>query len=353
MVGDGMKTGVFVGVDSGGTRTNVEILLIDERGDRRSASFEVAESLSGALAPSLIPSVLAKIFAPLEVRLDELVATGLSCYAWVSAAGFSPWTRDDFVAALDALPSSFSGVPIKAVGVANDAVSLLLGSRANGIVIAGTGSSILVRSSDGSVHQAGGREWVASDYGSGFWIGLQAIRQAYRDFEAGLDSVVLQRVRQAYGLRTEDDRGLIAKLRDLAVGDHNMKREIARLAASICSAAERGDVGAQNIVKGQAEELADVLAGSLRRSFQMSELAAGIRVVQCGSLLGNSFYRAAFEGQLELRLRSGIENRAVISWQGEGTGTAEAIQLAQDISGSAASDLLSLEIAYRPAIVTR
>jgi hypothetical protein len=53
MANPAVSEGVFVGVDSGGTRTNVEILLIDKDGSRRSSNYEVAASLSGALSPSL------------------------------------------------------------------------------------------------------------------------------------------------------------------------------------------------------------------------------------------------------------------------------------------------------------
>jgi N-acetylglucosamine kinase-like BadF-type ATPase len=350
MANPAVGEGVFVGVDSGGTRTNVEILLIDTDGSRRSSNYEVAASLSGALSPSLIPSVLRKILAPLEMRLDELASGTLSVYTWVSAAGFSPWTRDDYVAALDEVASTLSHGSLRHIGVGNDGVSLLLGMRADSVIIAGTGSNVLVRSTDGSLHQAGGQEWVASDYGSGFWIGLLAIRQAFRDFESSIDSVLIQRLRQVYGVRAEDDRALIAKLRDLGVGDQNMKKEIARFAASVCGAAERGDLAAQNIVKTGAEDLADVTALALRRNFSMEELGRGMRIVQCGSLLGNAFYRSAFESQIEMRLRSGVENKADISWQRIVTGASSAIRLAQDLA-SDSKELFKLDLRFRPAIV--
>lgn len=345
-----MTAGVFVGVDSGGTRTNVEIVVEDARGDKRSSSYEVGESLSGALSPSLIPQVLGRILAPLHLRLEDLAADDLPVFIWISAAGYSPWTRDDFTVALQDLGPTTLGGAIQSIGVANDAVSLLLGSRADGIVIAGTGSSVIVRSPEGQLHQAGGHEWVACDYGSGFWIGLKAIRRAYQDYEAGNDSVLLQRLRQVYGIRTDDNRGLIAKLRDLAIADPNMKKEIARFTASVCDAAERGDREAQNIVKGEAEELADVTAGLLRRQFAMDELTRGLGVVQCGSLLGNTMYRTSFEGQIELRLRSGIEQRVTISWQRVTTGGAACVRLAKDLPESP-TDLLRLDIAFRPTIV--
>lgn len=343
--------GVFVGVDSGGTRTNVEILAVMPDGVELSAAYETTDCLSGALPREEIPGVLTKIVAPLEVHLDDLNVDGLPLFIWVSAAGFSAWTRDQFSTALYNLDGALSHHPPKSVGAANDAVTLLLGSRADGIVIAGTGSNVVVNSKDGNLYQSGGHEWVASDYGSGFWIGLEAIRGAYRDFEAGAHSVLLQRLKQVYGIRDGDSKGLIAKLRDLAVGDANFKKEIARFAASVCSAAERGDRAAQNIVKSQAEDLADVTALALRRCFTMEELIDGIRLVECGSLLGNSFYRKSFEAQLNMRLLSDLDQQVEVLNERFVTGTSQAIQLAKDLAQDS-DHLRKLTDIFRPAIVS-
>ena len=83
-----------------------------------------------------------------------------------------------------------------------------------------------------------------------------------------------------------------------------MKRKIARFAAEVCNAAERGDHDSQNIVKLEAEDLADVMAGSLRRWFGAVESLDGLSLVQCGSVMNNTFYRSTFESQLGMRLRS-------------------------------------------------
>lgn len=345
-----MTTGVFVGVDSGGTRTNVEIRVVDADGNERSSSYESSESLSGALTPALIPQTLGRILAPIHTRLDDLEVDGLPVYIWISAAGYTPWTRDDFNLALQDIGPTIVGGAVHSIGVANDAVSLLLGCGSDGIIIAGTGSSVIVKTGDGRLHQAGGHEWVACDYGAGFWIGLQAIRTAYRDFEAGVDSVLLQRLHEVYGIRPDDDRGLISKLRDLAIADPNMKKEIARFTASVCDAAERGDLAAQNLVKDGAEDLADSAAGLLRRQFTMDEMALGLNLVQCGGLLGNALYRSSFEAQIELRLRSGSEQRVNITWQRVTVGSGACLQLAHDLTGSP-SDLLRSDVAFRPSIV--
>lgn len=343
-----MTEAVLVGVDSGGTRTNVEILA--EGSNPCERSYEIGESLSGLLDPAQYGTCLRKILAPLELHLEEMGVRDRPISVFISAAGYTQWVRDEFVHTIHEVCPMLANGNIAVVGVANDAVSVLLGEGADGIVIAGTGSSVIVRCPDGSLYQVGGHEWVACDYGSAFWIGLRSIRQAYRDLESGVDSVLLQRLRQLYGIRGDDDRQLIARLRDLAIGDANMKREIARFTASVCAAAERGDLSAQNIVKAEAEELADVTAGALRRRYSNADLSAGIMLVQCGSVLANAFYRSSFEAQIEMRLRSGVDQQAKLNWRRVSTGGEAALNLARSLSASS-DTILKLDRAHRPAIV--
>lgn len=344
-----MTAGVYVGVDSGGTRTNVEIVVEDDRGQIRRSTYESGDSLSGALEHALIPKVLGRVLAPLSMQIDELTDGDLPTYIWVSAAGYTPWTRDEFnTAILEVGPTLHHRMV--AIGAANDAVSLLLGSGADGIIIAGTGSSVIVRPADGAMYQAGGHEWVACDYGSGFWIGLEAIRRAFRDYESGAESVLLQRLREAYGIRSNDHRGLISKMRDLAIADPNMKGEIARFTASVCGAAERGDLASQNLVKAAAEDLADVASVAVRRRFTAEELSAGIRLVQCGSLLNNLFYRSAFEGQIEMRLRSGFDQRVSVTWDRALTGSESCVNMARRLR-QPHLDIMRLPVEFRPSII--
>ena len=289
------------------------------------------------------------MIAPLPRRLEDLGASSSDTYLWISAAGcITEWTRSDLIRAMeDALPAVGE---VRAMGCANDGISALLGSRADGIVVAGTGSTAIIRSRAGEVVQAGGHEWVACDDGSGFWIGLHAIRAAYTDFASGSDSVLLQRFRQVYGIRSDDSRAFIAKLRDLAIADSNMKKEIARFAASVCDAAVRGDPAAQDIVKKHSEDLADVSASLVRRQFSGSDLASGISIIEVGGLLSNELYRSSFETQLELRLRTGFDERAIVTWQRAVTATSACIQLAKDLK-EGNTGFLKLELAFRPAVV--
>lgn len=344
-------TSLFVGVDSGGTRTNVGMTTSPEPFEGATVTYEVDEALSGALDPSLYATSLRTILAPLESYAADLQDGDVdACYLFVSAAAYTAYVRDDLIEAIrEVCPHLMTG-NIHAAGVANDAVTLLLGLDARGVVIAGTGSNVLVRSPEGDLYQVGGHEWVACDYGSAFWIGLRAIRQAYRDYEAGEDTVLLNRLREQYGLRSHDDKHFVARLRDLAIADSKMKREVARFAASVCAAASRGDHAAQNIVKAEAEELADVTAGALRRRYSAQDLAEGITLVQCGSVLANEFYQASFEAQLDMRLRSSPSERAEFDWHRMTTGVDAALNMARALSTSV-DEMLELDSLFRPAVV--
>lgn len=335
---------IFIGVDSGGTRTNVHIVSSD---GEVNAQYEVGESLSGAVAPELYPRVLRKILVGSESIISRNAAADTPVYMFISAAGFSAWSKEVFVSTLHEVCPQQLGGRIVAAGAANDAVSMLLGMRANAVVIAGTGSNIVLSVGTEFV-QIGGHNWVACDEGSGFWIGLRAIRRAFRDLESGVESTLLARLYDAYGIRHGDSEQLIKKAYDLSVNDKSTKREIARFAASVCGAAERGDVASQDIVKQEAEELADLMAVGLRRYFTDAQLEAGLPIVQGGSVLANNFYRSSFENQIEMRLRSG--QPVSIDWKSDTTGLSAAVRLAKDLADGSPPGMQSA-VSFRPVVV--
>jgi N-acetylglucosamine kinase-like BadF-type ATPase len=345
-----MTQQIYIGIDTGGTRTNVDIL--DPAGMLPPHTYEVPTALSGSITPVEYVRILKRILAGAETYWSTAggQAADRSVYMFISAAGYAPSVKDYFVDALnEVLPKALNG-SISATGVANDAACLLLGHDADVIVIAGTGSSVLVRSKDGTLHQIGGHEWVVSDYGSGFWIGLRAIRRAYRDHEDEVDSVLLQRLIQLFGIRSSDTRRLVGKLRDLSIADENMKPEVARFAAAVCAAAGRGDNDAQNIVKGEAEDLADVTASAIRRYFSQDQLATGLKLVQSGGLLTDEFYRNAFESQIQMRLRTGAATPTPLAWKRVATGVSACLNLAERIA-EGDQELVQLDPAFRPLVM--
>lgn len=338
---------VFVSIDTGGTRTRVEVATSAD--PPLSRGFEVSASLSGVVKPREYGNNLREIFAPIERYWHDNDVEDMPVYAFIAAAGFSALTRAAFQDAIhEALPEFCNG-NVRAAGAANDASALLWGLNADGVVIAGTGSTAFVKTQDSTIHQAGGYEWVASDYGSGYWVGLTAIRQVAKDLEAGERSTLLNRFCEQYGLQEDDDAEVIARFRSLSYATPRMKADIARFASAVCAAAEGGDLDAQDIVKQEAEDFADSLARVVRRRFSRDDMEAGFSVVQCGSLLLSDFYKAAFEAQVQMRLGSGTDSMA-IEWIQAKNGIEASMALARRLEGDV-SDLMQVAPEYRPVIV--
>lgn len=339
---------VFISIDTGGTRTNVAVAAPGT--DWVSRRFEVAASLSGVLARAEYVPTLHRIFAPIENYWQQHDVPDMPVYVFIGAAGFAAPTRLHLQEAIhEALPGYLSG-NLHAVGACNDTASLLWGYDADGAVIAGTGSNVLVRDRGGELFQSGGNDWVAADNGAGFWVGLHAIRQVARDLESGENTVLLSRFCEVYGLLEGDEPEIIARFRALAVADHRLKADIARFAAATCAAAELGDLDAQNIVKSQAEELADAVARTIRRRFSRDEIAGGLSLVQCGSLLSNDFYRAAFEAQVRMRLAGGMPGGDALHWERTKNGIEAVMHLAQMLP-EWPETLLQASPAFRPVVV--
>ncbi|MET0144433.1 MAG: BadF/BadG/BcrA/BcrD ATPase family protein [Ilumatobacteraceae bacterium] len=334
---------VIIGVDSGGTRTSVKIIAGDPPG--LVLQYEALATLDGSLSPKQYGETLRKVLARAAAQVLEL--PGCSVHLFISAAGFSPPVRHEFLTALRNVMPDLLGDSVAAAGAANDGVSLMLAYESSLAVIAGTGSIVLVRSPEG-FRQVGGHDWVACDQGSGFWIGLRSIRRAFNDLDQGVDSVLLQRLYEHFGLPLDDDERLVAKAYDLAVAHASMKREIARFAASVCGAAERGDLVAQDIVKAEAEELADLTISAVRR-FPPPGVTADLTGVLCGGLLSNEFYRKAFDNQVAMRLSS-TSPLTAISWRQVNNGLDAAVVLATKLANSDL-EFMSIDEDHRPVVV--
>jgi N-acetylglucosamine kinase-like BadF-type ATPase len=272
-------------------------------------------------------------------------------YLFMGSAGFSKPVREDFSSAMyKVLPKYLNGSIVKA-GAANDTVTQLIGYQSDGAVIAGTGSNIICKN-NGEMFQAGGQDWVAYDNGSGFWIALRAIRKVARDFEKGDDSVLRRRFEATYNVDCDSTSALNENLRRLAVVAPDMKARIAHFAQAVCDAAELGDTEAQNIVKLEAEDLADSVAIVIRRHYSPEEREQGLTFVQCGSIIHNDFFSKSFHAQLQMRLLSGNENQPQITWLKHKDGTGGCKLVAEKLSDKAMVDsMLEMDVAYRPVIL--
>ena len=164
----------FLGLDAGGTSTRA-VLADDERvlGRAKSGSIKVIR-VSAAVAETNLRALLDDVAKSSGVPITEVASTcvGTAGNTISTVTGWiwqtlGPMLRGDLVVCGDveiALDAAFPG-------------------EAGVLVMAGTGSNTLGRTSKGEQVTVGGWGPVLADEGSGHWIGLRALRAAIREHD--------------------------------------------------------------------------------------------------------------------------------------------------------------------------
>jgi N-acetylglucosamine kinase-like BadF-type ATPase len=237
-----IESAAYFGVDGGGSHTR--------------ARLSVAGRETETIGPPLNPASVgrrASVRAWNQV-LSWLVgqAAGAPLCGWFGVAEFSSATRNararvvEDVARTVGLRGTF--------WLTNDLVPIVLGPPlwGDGIVVAvGTGSGVVARSAaSGLVARAGGYEYILSDEGSGFDIGLRGLRAAARVHQGrGPQTTLLDHAVSLFGLPIPD---LGRHLAEMPLP----KETVARFAERVCQAWVAGDSVAGEIVRGAVAEMA-------------------------------------------------------------------------------------------------
>jgi len=319
----------LVGVDSGGTHTNIRIHRPD--GTHKMVP-EIDRSLTSNRPDEELRSILDEIFTAVSVH-----TLGERAFVWVSAAGYANSTREQLVKLLQASMPHTGG----RIGICNDAVTLLLAHQEETIiVVAGTGSAAMAKSTTGNVVTRGGDEWVAADYGSAFWIGLSGIRAAYQAIEGGADTALKRCLTEHYRpLKSQDTRNtpLVVReiVRRLAALGTDTKPVIASFAREVTRQAELGDDVAQTIVRQAVDELAAIAARVYRElAEQARPRAVTPHFLLSGSVASRSpFYAETFRASLNQFLfdvRQSSDHAVDLTVQLNGT--LEAVELARRLA---------------------
>lgn len=175
----------FLGLDAGGTKTTAAL------GDETRV---LARATGGSIKPLRVSieqaqqnlsTLLAGIARQSGVDLSQIAA---SC---VGTAGLrlpqtEGWMRQ--------IISHCAGGAIDVCGDEEIALDAAFPGGAGVLVIGGTGSNTLGRTSAGHLLNVGGWGPVLGDQGSGYWIGHQALRAALRAKDFGQPTRILERV---------------------------------------------------------------------------------------------------------------------------------------------------------------
>lgn len=276
----------LVGIDSGGTHTNIQVLTPE--GAKKTVA-EIDRSLSSNRSNAELREISADIFSAIQGH-----AMGDPACVWINAAGYSAASRHR----LEGLLTSTIAEHNVRLGISNDGVGLLLAHDSELVaIIAGTGSVAMARNPAGEVVTRGGDEWVVADYGSAFWIGLNGVRAAYHALEGGPDTALLNSLLEHFSPLKDSDARRDARVvireiaRRLASLGTNTKPTIASFAPSVTRQAELGDDEAQKIVRQAVDELAGAAARVYR---ELAAQAEGRVVVPRFLLSGSVGYRSPF-----------------------------------------------------------
>lgn len=253
---------VYVGIDGGGTRLRAAVC--DET-MRVLASREVNSTANPNIigregAAALIQETVREILS--DAGIDPAAVNGAGIgVAGVSADHAAEWLDAVMRAVLpQASIARSSDVEIALVGAHGDRYGLL--------ILAGTGSAAYGVNRAGAAALVGGWGYLLGDEGSGFWIGLQAVRAFTRAADEGAASSAMLNTRIANALALDTPKAVI---RQVYTDGAPPVAPIAALAEIVLELADAGDPECRRIISRAAESLTD-LARLIRRRLAADDL---------------------------------------------------------------------------------
>lgn len=260
---------VVLGIDAGGTRTRAsivngdEVLAFAENGSikRLRVGAQAAEEHLRAL--------LAEVYTQAGVTGVRAASAGVASSTMPGVQEWITAVFDDFAVQraeivgdeMIALDAAFRGGP----GI---------------LQIAGTGTNCIGRAPDGGRETAGGWSSRLGDEGSGYWIGLHAVRRALKAYDRGEPTRVLDLVGCAWGTTTLDEL--------VNLGDGTPSPDFAALAPDIDRLGEEGDAVALGVLQQAAADLVEsvlLVRDKLRRKHDIS---TEVPLAWIGSVIGKS-----------------------------------------------------------------
>jgi N-acetylglucosamine kinase-like BadF-type ATPase len=239
-----------IGIDAGGSHTEA---LLQADGASTPVRWRGGP---GAVRPGMEAHVVSQWLTAVRGVVDEAGAPAGPISLVVGAAGSG---RVDAAATLQAAVEAAlpAGSTVRVVADGMIALEAAFPSGGSGIVVmAGSGSIGFARSTDGTVHRAGGYGWQMGDEGSGYALGRAALARVARSLDGREPrpdfAIALQ---QTLALESLDD--LVAWSVTATPGD------VAGLAHAVCEAASAGDAVAATLVAAAASELTGLVRALL------------------------------------------------------------------------------------------
>jgi len=250
----------IIGIDGGASRSTAILVDADGRQIR-------SESNQGLNPLSLSQDEFKTRIAALIQNLTENIETGDVSGLCAGLAG----TGNETVR-LQTESTIRATTGITSVHVISDALAALWGAfqgKAGLLLIAGTGSICLGLDDAGNTARSGGFGRILGDEGSGYWLSIQAIRQALKEVDTRSESSNLPPL-IIHHFILKDLREIIPQIQsgDLAPD------KIATLAAELMPLSQ-SDGAAKKIVEEGASHLAELIESTARK-LELSKLQVAL-----------------------------------------------------------------------------
>jgi N-acetylglucosamine kinase-like BadF-type ATPase len=230
---------LFLAVDAGGTKT--DYLLADETSELarvRGGTIKRMRANAETTARNL-DEALTELAALAGASLQSVTCTCIGT-AGETVPLVVDWLRESF-----AIRVSGELIVLGDVEIALDAA---FPGRPGILVLAGTGSNVAARDSQGKVTTAGGWGPALADQGSGHRIGHEALRALFLAIDEERPTSLLQAVFQLWQLSSIEE--IIAFANRIPAPDFS------QLAPSVLKAAEEGDAVARAVLEREGTDLA-------------------------------------------------------------------------------------------------
>ncbi len=247
-----MKT--ILGIDGGGTNT---------RGIIQRGGETLAQVRGGSIkrlrvgveqAATNLRSLIHELYQQAEVTCVDAASAGI---ASASLPGVAEWITQIF--------REFDIARSEVVGDEVIALDAAFRGGAGILQIAGTGSNCIGRSASGTLASAGGYSSTLGDEGSGYWIGLHAVRRGLRAYDRDEATRVLHEVSALWKTPTLTDLVLF--------GNATPGPDFAALAPLVSQLALEGDPVALSVLEQAAADLADFVL-TVHKKLRLKEPSA-------------------------------------------------------------------------------
>ena len=236
-----------LGVDGGGTKTNAVIL------DEHAHLCGFGRGGPSNLDDLSLDVIQANISNAIH-QACQMAGLASACFdsAFFGMAGVVS-ARDRH--AIQKIAEAMHLAPPEHIGIDHDCRIALAGGlrgRSGIVLIAGTGSSCFGMNAERESWRAGGWAHLLADEGSGYWLGLHAMKIAVASYDGrAKPSVLMELVKRHLGLT--DMNEIMHRLYVVGLS----RAEMAALAPIVLDAAAAGDEAAINLIQRGTQELAD------------------------------------------------------------------------------------------------